>query len=213
LIIPLAETPPITSTSDYVFRYDFPSITTYTNGFHTANSSTTQIPDTGKGIQEDGIINTFDAEVNITGDLNVNGGVEIDTGEYFDTIVIRRPTGETGRTDDYRIALRELQVWVNGSNLLVANQGSLSSYFALWDTNKDAEVDFTSEAFNIYNNIIEDIDTTAGAAVSAPSNVNNTDNALVIKNIPLTFINSIQALVLYNRVVSETGDRAIGVAI
>jgi hypothetical protein len=49
-----------------------------------------------------------------TGDLEVNGGVNIDTSKYFDTIVLRR----FNEADFTLFNLTELQVWVNGSNLL-----------------------------------------------------------------------------------------------
>jgi len=230
LIIPLATTDEI-SVSAPVYRFDFPSLSTYSD-FVEEDSLTNIVEDTYAetetvnyvptpfevkgnvditgGLSVDIITTT--GNVNITGDLNVEGGVNIDTGEYFDTLVVRRPTGTTGRTDDYRIALRELQVWVNGTNILVENSASLTSYFALWDTDKNADVGFTNPASNIYNNIVEDIDSTLGA-VSSTASVANPENVLVIKDIPLTSINAIQALVLYNRVVSDTGTRAIGLEI
>ena len=50
----------------------------------------------------------------------MNGGVNIDTTEYFDTIVIRRPTGLLG-SDIFLIDLKELQCWVNGVNIMINN--------------------------------------------------------------------------------------------
>jgi len=122
----------------------------------------------------------------ITNDLEVNGGVDIDTGEYFDTIVIRRLSGATDT-----INLNELQVWVNGSNLLVENSATLTSYFADWsvDKNEDLGSYQGSVASRIYNNVIE-------GGIGAHS---DGGNSLIIKNIPSTDINKIQALVLYNR--------------
>ena len=49
--------------------------------------------------------------------LIVNHSLSVDTRKYFDTIVLRRPTGLTGEAGDFYIALRELQVWIGGSNL------------------------------------------------------------------------------------------------
>jgi phage antirepressor YoqD-like protein len=144
-----------------------------------------------------------------TGNLEVNGSVHIDTSKYFDTIVIRRPTGITGRANDYRIGLRELQTWVNGVNIMIDN--GLTSYFALW-TDKETDIGFTNVSTLAYNNIIEST-TTGEGAVSPTSSVTNINNALIIKNIPLTSINTIQSLVLYNRVINGTGNRTIGLAI
>ena len=90
------------------------------------------------------------------------------------------------------INLNELKVWVNGSNILFPNSASLTGYFALW-SNKEIDRGSllgTSPVSKIYNNIIES-DIGAHSLLGA--------NALIIKNIPLTFINDIQAIVLYNR--------------
>jgi hypothetical protein len=74
--------------------------------------------------------------------LEVNGSVNIDTSKYSDTIVIRRPTGLTGITDDFNINLRELQTWVNGVNIMINN--GLTSYFALW-TDKETDIGFLAQ--------------------------------------------------------------------
>ena len=60
----------------------------------------------------------------------MNGEVNIDTTGYFDTIVIRRPTGFSGYATFSFLALRELQCWVNDSNIFFDN-GLISNY-ALW---------------------------------------------------------------------------------
>ena len=138
--------------------------------------------------------------------LEVNGGVNINTSKYFDTMVIRRPTGITGIVDDYRITLRELQCWVNGVNIMINN--GLTSYFTFW-TNKGLDYGFTNASTLAYNNTIESTTSTDGA-VSLTNNINDT---LIIKNIPLTSINTIQSIVYYNRVVNGTGNRAIGLAV
>ena len=46
-----------------------------------------------------------------TNNLEVNGGVNIDTTGYFDTIVIRRPTGFSGDAN-FLMGFRELKCWV-----------------------------------------------------------------------------------------------------
>jgi len=205
LLVPLAVTPIIT-TANYLHRFDFPAITTYTNGFNdNAYQSTTQIPDTTKtGLSLYAIttLNIFDAEVSIAGNVNVNGGVNIDTGEYFDTLVVRFPDLETTNN----IQINELQVWVNGSNLLVENSASLTSYFAEWEVDKNASIEpfESNNASAVYNNVIESVK-------GAVSDFDAVANALIIKDIPSTLINNIQAIVHYNRdQFSYSQDKAIG---
>jgi hypothetical protein len=94
--------------------------------------------------------------------------------------VIRRPTGITGRVDDYRIALRELQTWVNGVNIMIDN--GLTSYFAFW-TDKDTNVGFTYNSSLSYNSIIEN-STATEATISSSLSLTNINIALIIKNIP-----------------------------
>jgi hypothetical protein len=65
--------------------------------------------------------------------LNVNGNINLDTTTHFNTIVIRR----LDETDLTLINLNELQVWVNGSNILFPNSTSLTGYFALWANKKN----------------------------------------------------------------------------
>ena len=149
-----------------------------------------------------------------TNNLEVNGGVCIDNKTYFDIIVIRRPTGITGITGSSGniLQIREVQVWVNGSNILFPNSATLISYFAVF--NIDVDVDVGQEAnlvaSNAYNNNFENDPTFLGAMSSTASTVNT---ALIIKNIPLTIIDNIQSLVLYNRINTGSSQRIIGLAV
>ena len=93
--------------------------------------------------------------------------------------MIRRPTGITGRVDDYRIALRELQTWVNGVNIMIDN--GLTSYFAFW-TDKETDIGFQYNPSLAYNNIIEN-STETQATQSTDSSITNINIALIIKNI------------------------------
>jgi len=79
--------------------------------------------------KQDLITSATDLECNslTTGDLEVNGNITKKT--YFDTIVVRRPTGVSGVGSD-RIGVKELQCWVNGVNIMTDN--GLTSYFASW---------------------------------------------------------------------------------
>ena len=67
-----------------------------------------------------------------------------------------------------------------------------TSYFAVW-SNKETDTGFlhTYDSTFVYNNLIQ-----PGYETHSPSNQANT---LIIKNITLTSINDIQALVYYNR--------------
>ena len=70
------------------------------------------------------------------------------------------------------------------------------SYFATWDTDKSfpsgdtGSREGTAPVSLLYNNVIE-------LAYGAHSNTNS--SAVIITNIPLTAVEDIQALVLYNR--------------
>ena len=102
------------------------------------------------------------------------------------------------------INLREIQTWVNGVNIMVNN--GLTSYFAMW-SDKGTDVGFylTYDSIFAYNNIV-----VAGFEAHSPA---NQANALIIKNIPLTSINEIQALVYYNRTGDGNTPKAIGLII
>ena len=121
---------------------------------------------------------------------------------YFDTIVIRRVNETTADS----ISLRELQCWVNGVNIMVNN--GLTSYFALWsDKETDKGFYLTYDSTFVYNNIV-----LSGFETHSPLSPNQA-NALIIKNIPLTSINEIQALVYYNRTCSDNTPKSIGLII
>ena len=125
-----------------------------------------------------------------TGDLEVNGGVNITTKPHFDTIVFRRPN------ETPQINLSEIQCWVGGVNILPPNSNDLISYFAIWDTDKSfpsgdtGSREGTGQVFKLYNNVIE-------AGFGGHSNQNS--SAVIITNIPLTAVEDIQALIVYNR--------------
>jgi hypothetical protein len=144
-----------------------------------------------------------------TNHLEVNN--IISTSQFFDTIVLRRPTGISGGGGNNRIGVKEIQCWVNGVNILVNN--GLTSIFASW---LDKEVDIgpqspTTPSTLAYNNVLEINETsTGGGALSAGGTINN---ALIIKNIPSTPIHNIQALVLHNRDINSTGKVIVGAEI
>ena len=130
----------------------------------------------------------------------MNGGVHIVNNTYFNTIVIRRPTGLTGAETSFTINLNELQVWVNGSNILPINASILNSYFSLSEARADGPTS------NMYNNQFETSFGTHSKDADALI-----ENALIITNLSLTAINAIQSIVLYN---SNTNPlRTIGLAI
>jgi hypothetical protein len=251
LTTPLATTPVITSLAVLVYRYDFPSIDTYTaftggnsltnivnNTFaFTQNANITAFPteitgDVGvagdltaenlfvgftnviteigtkqatitdgslsiartSGLQDalnskQAIITTStDLECNslTTEDLEVNGNINLDTNTYFDTIVIRRPTGIAFSTD-LTIGLVELQTWVNGVNIMINN--GLTSFFANWSVDKNVDIGFNTgrPTTNLYNNVIE----TGAEGTLSPPEGTTINTAVIIKNIPITAIDDI----------------------
>ena len=134
--------------------------------------------------------------------ITTSGRVGFDTTNIqFNTLVVRRPTGND------RLILNEIQVWVNGANILPSNSGDLNGYFADWDTDKDTPLpplDFQGvrSVDKVYNNILENNNDFGAHSDSG--------NALIIKDIPLTNINDIQSVVYYNR---SGEDRAIGLVL
>jgi hypothetical protein len=68
---------------------------------------------------------------------NVNGVVNIDTNPYYNTILTRRPTDFSGDIT-YYLGVRELQCWVNNSNIFFDNANDLISYYALWSDKETA---------------------------------------------------------------------------
>jgi hypothetical protein len=133
-----------------------------------------------------------------TNSIFIEENLNLKKTTYFDTIVIRR----FNEADTTIINLNELQIWVNGSNILFPNSAILTSYFALWSNKEVALATYENNPVSkIYNNIIE-------SGIGAHS-LEGT-NALIIKNIPLTSINEIQSIVLYNRNIAAAPERVIG---
>jgi hypothetical protein len=152
--------------------------------------------------KQDLITSSTDLETNslTANNLEVNGGVNLDTNTYFDTIVIRRPTGFSGDANFY-LGLRELQCWVNNYNILFDNAIDLISNYALW-SDKDTSLGGLTE--KVYDNSFiapyDVIDTT-----------NSSDIAFIIKNIPLTAINTIQSLIFYSRTAGKQHSEGIAI--
>jgi hypothetical protein len=153
------------------------------------------------GTKQATITTATDLECNslTTNNLEVNGGVNIDTTGYFDTIVIRRPAGFSGDANFF-LALRELQCWVNNINILFDNY--LISNYALW-TDKDTSLGGLTE--KVYNNI------TSVVSYEVIDTANSSDIALILKNIPLTAINTIQSLVFYSRTVGKQHNEGLAI--
>jgi hypothetical protein len=130
----------------------------------------------------------------------VNGGVNIDTTGYFDTIVIRRPTGFSGDANFF-MGFRELQCWVNNTNILFDNASDLISNYALWTAPETSLGGLTEKVYD--NNFVIPYDVIDTA--------NSSDIALIITNIPLTAINTIQSLVLYSRTAGKQHSEGIAI--
>jgi len=129
---------------------------------------------------------------------------------YFDTIVIRRPTGFSGDGTDlasYTIILNEIQCWVNANNILIDD--NTTSYFADWAEDKDVDIGEYLQTFSTiaHNNEIE---ATFGAV--SPFDRDETV-ALIISGFPITEISKIQSIVVYNRQDVGVSARIIGLAL
>jgi hypothetical protein len=138
-----------------------------------------------------------------TNHLEVNN--IISTSQFFDTIVVRRPTAINGIGSD-RIGVKELQCWVNGVNIMIDN--GLTSYFTSW-LNKDTDVgpqNASTPSTLAYNNNLDDL----GALSTSTEGING---ALIIKNLPHTPIHNIQAIVFYSRDTNDTLQTAVGLGI
>ena len=258
---------------DSVYRFDFPSITTYTLGYNIQGI----LPDSGAYVNlvTLEVVTPFSFPFNITGNMDVSGSItlptigdvettiqgkqdtiedgdltiantsglqtalddkqdeittdtdltlnsmttdalivnhslSVDTRKYFDTIVLRRPTGITGEAGDFYIALRELQVWIDGSNILQSS--GLTSLFANWAVDKEVDLGALgggslNDASKLYDNVISneyDAHSKEGNSTS--------DIALIIKGLSLNLIETIQAIVLYNRT-GTFNNTTIGLAI
>jgi len=228
---PLATTEENTTAED-VYCFDFPAIDTYPSGDFSDTNSITQIASetlalkevvsdiaysetniiTELGTKQPTITSATDLTSNslTTNNLTINNSLSVDTRKYFDTIVLRRPTGITGEAGDFYIALRELQVWIGGSNVLQSS--GLTSLFANWAVDKEVDLGALgggslNKTSKLYDNVISN-------EYDAHSKEDNStaDIALIIKGLSLTLIETIQALVLYNRT-GEFNNTTIGLAI
>jgi len=79
--------------AERTYRYDFPSIDTYTLGFSTGES-TTQICDSGASdtITEDAIINVVETDINVNGNVNITGDLVVGTTNIIDEIGTKQDT-------------------------------------------------------------------------------------------------------------------------
>jgi len=134
-----------------------------------------------------------------TNNLEVNGEVNIDTTGYFDTLVIRRPTGFSGDANFF-LGLRELQCWVNDSNIFYDN--GLTSNYALWSNKETSLGGLTAK---VYNNITTEV------SYEIIDTANSSDIALIIRNIPLTAINTIQSIVFYSRTAGKQHSEGLSI--
>ena len=102
------------------------------------------------------------------------------------------------------------RVWIGGSNLL--QSASLESLFVNWAVDKEADLGslgggIVYNTAKLYNNVISSEYSTHSKEDNSTSDI-----ALIIKGLPLTLIESIQSLVLYNRT-GSFNNTTIGLAI
>jgi len=126
--------------------------------------------------------------ITTTGNVDVSGSLKVETSLttnqlivnddlFYDTIVMRRPTGNTGVTDEFAINIYELQCWVNDTNILYDNSSNLVSYFAYW-TDKEDEVAPSIAPSALYDNDISESGRIGSFADSRD------DFVVIIKNVP-----------------------------
>ena len=155
--------------------------------------------------------------------LEISGNVIIQSDEMtvsaytFNTIVIRRPSGVTGPSSTYHINLNELQLWIDGSNVLVnvglgpsnntsGNTIGETTEFINWST-KQTDEPGLNKASNLFNGTISatydvhSYGTTSASTTSVYIPISTTYN-----------INDIQSCVLYNKI-GGASERVIGLAI
>jgi len=141
--------------------------------------------------------------------LNIDSLITYEKYKQFNTIVIRR----FDETNFNIIALREIQCWVNEINILPPISDDLIGYFANW-SNNSVELQpsnaGTSTIRYVLPYMVDDILTSGTASQSDPTT--NT-NAMIIKSIPLTFVNDIQALVLFDRLSTSSQISPVGLII
>ena len=163
--------------------------------------------------KQDEITSTTDLTLNsiTSDDLIVNNNLNVDNvityeANQFNTIVIRRFDEST----TLGFNLNELQLWVNNENILPSNASTLDAYFANW-SEKDTPIqgDTIQSVVRNPNPFLFDEIISSGVEASGSGSI----NAVIVKDIPLTIVNDIQAIVLYHRGGSGNVSLAIGLTI
>ena len=160
-----------------------------------------------------------DTSINLTSitsnDLVINESLNIDSlityekYKQFNTIVIRR----FDETNYNIIALREIQYWVNDINILPPNSDDLIGYFANW-SNNGVELEPSDAGTSTIRYVLPYmVDDTLTSGTASQSDPTTNTNAMIIKNIPSTFVNDIQALVLFDRLSSSSQISPVGLII
>jgi hypothetical protein len=93
---------------------------------------------------------------------------------------------------------------VNNSNILFDNANDLISNYALW-TDKDTSLGGLTE--KVYNNITSVI----SVGYEVIDTADSSDIALIIRNIPLTSIKTIQSIVLYSRTAGKQQSEGLAI--
>ncbi len=109
-------------------------------------------------------------------------------------------------------SLRELQVWIDEVNLLQTE--GITAIFTDWTGDKitaiperDPNGGVSYDAINLFNESF-----TSPNDVESKENQSDSNTAVIIRNIPLSLIETIQAIVLYNRNDADN-ESTIGLAI
>ena len=93
----------------------------------------------------------------------------------------------------------------------MVNNSSITASFALWTSKTVDTVAYsTYYASNVYNNDIASGISAHSSIDYSGSNVSTDQMSLIIRNIPQTVIDDIQAIILYNRDDTTWSNRTVG---
>lgn len=97
---------------------------------------------------------------------------------------------------------------MNDINILPPNRDFFTGYFAKW-SNNSVEIAPTNAKASIIRYVLPAmVNNNISSEFAAQSDADTDTNAMIIKGVPLTFVNDIQALVLFNK--NSSQNRAIG---
>ena len=102
---------------------------------------------------------------------------------------------------------------MNDINILPPNSDDLIGYFTNW-SNNSVELQPSNAGTSTIRYVLPYmVDDTLTSGTASQSDTTTNTNAMIIKSIPLTFVNDIQALVLFDRLSSSSQISPVGLII